>query len=226
MEKEERKIIQRLWEDIVWCVCRVGPCLKGFVCIKWASPAQGPGGDLSMQPLPARGWVSATPLLGTAKCTSSPALCARKTPAELRNGKGKQELLCSTGLMPLSRWRCHISVTQHSQAHPTAGHSEEGQLSHHQLWLHSWLKGWCIWTPSLQVFGVNPFTLGSVSAKEGWVHRAVVTLAETLDIWLHSWTDFPLSGVFPCKFYQIYLLRGSDSWSYDQSYERATTGNS
>lgn len=224
-ERRKKNYPEALGRYCLMCL-QSATLFERFCQYKMCQPSTGPWwGSLHATP-PYQGgeWVlphcSALP-----NATSSPALCARKTPAHLRDGKGKQELLCGTGLMPLSRWSCpYFSHT----TFPSSSHcwAQRGGAGSHITSCDCTgdSRAGAYEPPSLEVFGVN--TLGSVSAKEGSVHRAVVTLAETLDVWLHSWTDFPLSGVFPCQFYQIYLLRGYDSWSYDQSYERATTGNS
>lgn len=133
MEKEERKVIQRLWEDIV---CRVGACLRAFVCIKRAFPPQGPSGDIYPTSFTCQGRGVLPLCSALPNATASPASRARKTPAELRDVKGIQELVCVIGLMPLPRWRCPYfsHTTFHSPGlpkliHPTAGHSEEGLTS-------------------------------------------------------------------------------------------------
>lgn len=230
MEKEERKAIQRLWEDIVWCVCRVGACLRAFVCIKHACPPQGPSGDRSTQHLPAR----------ESECYPTAQPFQMPLPVQ---PYVQENLLQSWGM-----WRangellvCHrADATHHMEVPVFQSHNAPVFPNSSHCWAQGGRAGSHITScdcrgksragaygpPNLEVFEMNPFTLGSVSANEGWGHRSTVTLAETLDIWLHSWTGFPMSDIFPCKFYQIYLLRGSDSWSYDQSHERAPNGNS
>lgn len=149
MEKEERKVIQRLWDDIAWCVCRVGRCLRAFVCIKCAYPSQDPSGDLSMQYLPARQSESAVPQLSTSKCHCQSSLMCKKT-CRAEGCEGKAELLCVTGLMALPRWRCPFCshTTLHSpgvpKPIPLLGTASKGWLSHHQLQLQRQIKGWCM----------------------------------------------------------------------------------
>lgn len=123
MEKEERKAIQRLWEDIVWCVCRVGACLRAFVCIKHACPPQGPSGDRSTQHLPAR----ESECYPTAQPFQMPLPVQPYVQENLLQSWGmwraNGSCWCVIGLMPLTTWRCpYFSHTTPAPVFPNSSH--------------------------------------------------------------------------------------------------------